>query len=143
MTIVTLRIKVPRERRRDFMDSAQLIVEPTRIQPGCISCRLYQDSDEPDVVFLVEEWESRKELDHHINSDQYRIILSLMEASDQFPEIKLNTISKTEGLEAIEAVRSGVNNWESGQRDPAELADVLNALYEHLTLLPVEYLNRD
>jgi hypothetical protein len=30
-----------------------------------------------------------------------------MEASDQFPEIKLNTISKTEGLEAIEAVRSG------------------------------------
>jgi hypothetical protein len=27
--------------------------------------------------------------------------------SDQFPEIKLNTISKTEGLEAIEAVRSG------------------------------------
>jgi hypothetical protein len=36
-----------------------------------------------------------------------------------------------------------VNNWESGQRDPAELAGVLNALYEHLTLLPVEYLNRD
>jgi quinol monooxygenase YgiN len=107
MNIVTLRIKVPRERRRDFMDSAQLIVEPTRIQPGCISCRLYQDSDEPDVVLLVEEWESRKELDRHINSDQYRIILSLMEASDQFPEIKLNTISKTEGLEAIEAVRSG------------------------------------
>jgi quinol monooxygenase YgiN len=107
MNIVTLRIKVPRERRRDFMDSAQLIVEPTRIQPGCISCRLYQDSDEPDVVLLVEEWESRKELDRHINSDQYRIILSLMEASDQFPEIKLNTISKTEGLEAIEAVRCG------------------------------------
>ncbi|MCK4838889.1 MAG: antibiotic biosynthesis monooxygenase [Desulfobulbaceae bacterium] len=107
MIIVTLRIKVPRDRRRDFMDSARLIVEPTRIQSGCISCWLYQDSDEPDVVLLVEEWESRKELDHHINSDQYRIVLSLMEASDQFPEIKLNTISKTEGLEAIEAVRSG------------------------------------
>jgi hypothetical protein len=26
---------------------------------------------------------------------------------------------------------------------PAELAGVLNSLYEHLTLLPVEYLNRD
>jgi quinol monooxygenase YgiN len=107
MNIVTLRIKVPRERRRDFMDSARLIVEPTKIQPGCISCRLYQDSDEPDVVFLVEEWKSRKELDRHLNSEQYRIVLSLMEASDQFPEIKLNTISKTEGLEAIEAARSG------------------------------------
>jgi quinol monooxygenase YgiN len=107
MIIVTLRIKVPRERHRDFMDSARLIVEPTKIQPGCISCRLYQDSDEADVVFLVEEWKSRMELDRHLNSEQYRIVLSLMEASDQFPEIKLNTISKTEGLEAIEAVRSG------------------------------------
>ena len=28
-----------------------------------------------------------------------------MEASDQFPEIKINTVSKMEGLEAIEAVR--------------------------------------
>ncbi len=107
MTIVTLRIKVPREPHRDFMDSARLIVEPTRIQPGCISCRLYQEIDEPDAVFLVEEWESRKELDRHLNSEQCRIVLSLMEASDQYPEIKLNTISKTEGLEAIEAVRIG------------------------------------
>jgi hypothetical protein len=28
-----------------------------------------------------------------------------MEASDQFPEIKINTVSKMEGLEAIEAAR--------------------------------------
>ncbi len=107
MITVNLRIKVPRERHRDFMDSARLILEPTRIQSGCISCRLYQDLDEPDAVFLVEEWKSRKELDCHLNSEQYRIVLSLMEASDQFPEIKLNTISKMEGLEAIEAARSG------------------------------------
>ncbi len=45
-------------------------------------------------------------LDHHIKSDQYRIILSLMEISGEPPEIKLNTISKTEGLEAIEVVRA-------------------------------------
>jgi hypothetical protein len=33
-----------------------------------------------------------------------------MEASDRFPDIKINTISKTEGLEAIEAVRNGSKN---------------------------------
>ena len=92
------------------MNSARLILGPTRIQPGCINCRLYQDLDEPDAVFLVEEWQSRKHLDRHFNSDQYRIILSLMEASDQFPDIKICTVSKTEGLEAIDAVRSGPRN---------------------------------
>jgi len=34
-------------------------------------------------------------------------MLSLMEASAQFPEIKISTVSKMEGLEAIEAVRRG------------------------------------
>ena len=112
MIIVFLRIRVSHEKRKDFMNSARLILGPTRIQPGCISCRLYQDldEDEPDAVFLVEEWQSRKHLDRHFNSDQYRIILSLMEASDQFPDIKISTVSKTEGLEAIEAVRNGSKN---------------------------------
>ena len=107
MITVTLRIKVPHKRRQDFMNSATLILGPTRIQTGCISCRLYQDLDEPDAVLLVEEWESRSTLERHFDSEQCRIILSLMEAADQFPEIKINTVSKMEGLEAIEAARRG------------------------------------
>ena len=107
MITVTLRIKVSHKRHKEVMNSARLIPGPTRIQSGCISCRLYQDLDEPDAVFLVEEWESREKLDRHFNSEQYRINLSLMEASDQFPEIQINTVSKMEGLEAIEAARRG------------------------------------
>ena len=84
MISVSLGFRVSHKRRKDFLNSARLILGPTRIQPGCISCRLYQVLDEPDAVFLVEEWESRKKLDRHLNSDQYRIILSLMEASDRF-----------------------------------------------------------
>lgn len=105
MVIVSLRFRVPHERHRHILNAAKLVLGPTRIKPGCIDCRLYQDLDEPDALFLVEEWESRKKFERHINSDQYRIILSLMEASDQSPEIKINTISKSEGLEAIAAVR--------------------------------------
>jgi quinol monooxygenase YgiN len=107
MITVTLRIKVPHKRHKDVMNSARLILGPTCIQSGCISCRLYQDLNEPDAIFLVEEWESREKLDRHFNSEQCRIILSLMEAADQFPEIKINTVSKMEGLEAIEAARRG------------------------------------
>ena len=107
MIILTLRLMVSDKRREDFMNSAKLILGPTRIQSGCMSCRLYQDLDEPDAVYLVEEWESREKLDRHFNSEQCRIMLSLMEASDQFPEIRINTVSKIEGLEAIEAARRG------------------------------------
>ena len=107
MIIATLRIKVPGDRRKEFLDSARLIMGPTKVQPGCIDCKFYQDLDDPDAILFVEEWESRENLEHHIKSESYRIILSLMELSDEAPEIRMNTISKTEGLEAIEAVRSG------------------------------------
>jgi quinol monooxygenase YgiN len=106
MIIVTLRIKVPGSRRKEFLDSARLILGPTKVQPGCISCRLYQDLNDPNTAFYVEEWESREHLEHHIKSDKYRIILSLMELSEEAPEIRLRNISETEGLEAIEALRS-------------------------------------
>ena len=105
MHIVTLRIKVPRDQRKNFLDAARLVVGPTQVQRGCISCRFYQDMDDPDAVFLVEEWETRKELDYHIKSDRYRIVLSLLDMSEKPPEFKLSTISKTEGMEALEAVR--------------------------------------
>ena len=58
-----------------------------------------------DRYALFGEWETRKELENHIKSDQYRIVLSLLDMSEKPPEFKLSTISKTEGLEALEAVR--------------------------------------
>jgi quinol monooxygenase YgiN len=106
MVIVTLRMKVPDGKRMTFLDAARLITGPTRVQPGCISCRFYQDIDDPAAVLLVEEWESQESLDRHVRSDDYRIILSLMELSIKAPEIKFNTISKTDAMEVIEALRT-------------------------------------
>lgn len=105
MHIVTLRIKVPRNQRANFLDAARRVVGPTAVQPGCTSCRLYQDVNDSDAVFLVEEWETRKELEQHLKSDRYRIVLSLLDMSEKPPEFKLSTIQKTEGLEALEAIR--------------------------------------
>jgi quinol monooxygenase YgiN len=106
MVIFMLRVKVAGDRRKDFLDSARLIIGPTEVQAGCISCRLYQELGDPDSVLFMEEWESRVALERHIKSDQYRIILSLMDFPDTPPDVKLNTISISEGLEAIERVRN-------------------------------------
>lgn len=106
MHIVTLRIQVPQNQRKSFLDTAKMIVGPTKVQPGCISCRFYQDLNDPDAVFLMEEWETRKQLDNRLKSHEYRIVLSLIDMSEKPPEFILSTISKTEGLETLEAART-------------------------------------
>ena len=106
MHIVTLRIKVPRDQRSNFLDAARRVVGPTTVQPGCISCRFYQELDNPDSLILIQEWGNRDSLNHHMRSDEYRTILSLIESAEKAPKFKLNTIAKTEGLEAIKAARN-------------------------------------
>jgi quinol monooxygenase YgiN len=81
------------------------ILGPTRVKPGCISAACYQDPDDPDTLALIEEWETQSDLEAHIRSDEYRNILALMDLSTRFPEVKVKTVLKTEGLEFIEAVR--------------------------------------
>ena len=105
MTIVTLRIKVPPDLQKDFLDASRMFVGPTQVQPGCTSCRIYQDADDPDTFLLLEQWKTRKELDHHLKSDRYRILLSLIDMSINRPEFQLGTISKIEGLDSIKAIR--------------------------------------
>jgi quinol monooxygenase YgiN len=89
-----------------FLDAARRVIGPTGVQPGCISCRFYQDLNDADAVFLVEEWATRKQLDHRLASQEYRIVLSLVDMSREPPQFKISTVSKIEGLEALEAVRA-------------------------------------
>ena len=106
MYMVIMRIKVPRNRRKDFLDAARMFSGRCRVQPGCLSCRFYQELDNTDTAILIQEWDSRSNLNDHMRSNEFRIILSLMELSSETPEFKLSTVSKTEGLEAIETVRA-------------------------------------
>lgn len=106
MYLVTLWIRIPRKHRNAFLDAARSVAGPCRVQLGCISCRFYQELDDPDSLILIQEWENKESLDHYMRSDEYRTILSLMESAYETPKFSLNTITKIEGLEAIEEVRA-------------------------------------
>jgi quinol monooxygenase YgiN len=101
-----MRIKVPRNRRKVFLDAARMFSGRCRVQPGCLSCRFYQELDNTDTAILIQEWDSRQKLNDHMRSNEFRIILSLMELSSETPEFKLSTVSKTEGFEAIETAKA-------------------------------------
>ena len=108
MIITTLRIVLPPEKKKESMQILRFLNEPIQVKPGCISCRIYQDVKNPNAFALVEEWESKEDLDKHIISDEYTMILALMDISSAPPEIKFNTIADFSGLETVEAARKPV-----------------------------------
>ena len=99
-----MRIKVQANKRKDFLDTARMIIEPMLVLPGCESCQISQDLNDTDIAILVEEWQSREDFERHIRSDEFRIILSMMELSSEKPKVKIVTSTNIEGFEAIEKI---------------------------------------
>lgn len=104
MILATLRMTVRPEMRNDLLKTVIGMLEPSRVEKGCLSYRLYEDVENSNALFLVEEWKTQKDLDNHIRSDNQRRLLVLMDFLSEKPELRFNTVLKTAGMELIEDV---------------------------------------
>ena len=105
MITAHLKVNVPFERQKSAVQTVRSILGWTSAQPGCISMAFYQDTNNPDAMMLIEEWENWDSLEIHIRSDAYRNILELMELSSEPPEVKFHSVSESKGLEVVEKLR--------------------------------------
>jgi quinol monooxygenase YgiN len=105
MVIATLRMSVPPEKQADTLRTLRTVMGPTRAQLRCISCRLYQDVEDANLVTFVQVWESQEDLNEHIRSDDYRKVLAVMELAGEQPEIKFIRVAHTAGMELIKRLR--------------------------------------
>jgi quinol monooxygenase YgiN len=97
--LVTLRMIVRTERRRDFLETMRGTLEPARVERGCLSYRLYEDSENNNAFLLLEEWATQEDLEIHISKDNQRRVLALMDLLSEEPELRFNTVSHTAGME--------------------------------------------
>jgi len=104
--IMTLRLTVPPEKTAEAIEIIKSMAGPISAEPDCKHVSLYSDINNDDALMLVEEWGSRKALHEHIQSDDFRIILEVMELSSRAPEICFNTVSERAGFELVEDLRS-------------------------------------
>ena len=81
------------------------MLEPARVERGCLSYRLYEDVENKNIFLLMEEWKTQKDLESHILTDNQRRLLALMDLLSDQPELRFNTVSHTAGLKFIEDVR--------------------------------------
>ena len=105
MVQTRLRIRVIPENQDKALEIINFVLERIRVENGCTSCHFYQDMSSKGFLLLLQEWESRDDLKRHICSEEFRYILSLIELASEPPQIRFNTITKEEGIEAIESVR--------------------------------------
>ena len=104
MILATLKMIVQPERRSDLLETMRGMLEPARVERGCMGYRLYEDVENRNAFLLVEEWATQEDLERHISKDNQGRLLSLMDLLSERPELRFNTVSHTAGMELIEDV---------------------------------------
>ncbi len=105
MISALLRIPVSAENKDEIFRLLRSLVEPTRVETGCLSCRLYQELNDPPVLTWVEEWATREDLEAHLRSPKYKMILAALDMADARPEVRFDTVIETMGMQLIEEAR--------------------------------------
>jgi quinol monooxygenase YgiN len=93
------------DKRDEMLKSMRATIGPTRVEEGCIDCRVLIDALDPNLLTLIQIWDTRADLSRHVRSDRYRTVLAIMDSSVERPEVVFDTISEREGLEAVEKLR--------------------------------------
>lgn len=101
MVISVLRLRVPPERKADTIDMLNLMIGPTAAKPGCVHCRLYDNQGLEEEVLLLEEWESQKNLEQHLCSEEFKKALEAMDMASEKPQLAFHSVSNTTGIELV------------------------------------------
>ena len=105
MIIVSLKVEVPHDKRKEVIKTLRSIIGPTIAEPGCSDCKILQVVDKKNDFYIVQEWRNKIELEKYIRSIRFKKILALIEISFNPPEFFISTISKSEGIDYVESIR--------------------------------------
>jgi quinol monooxygenase YgiN len=107
--IVMITMDVFLDKQTEVMQTLLSMIEPTENERGCRSCHVFIDIEEKNVFSLIEEWETREDLEDHIKSDRFSVLLGTKSLLCEPPQIQIHTVSHSEGMETVTAARHKKN----------------------------------
>jgi quinol monooxygenase YgiN len=99
MIVVVGRVQTNADKREDLIRIGQTVARASRAEAGCISYRVYEDTEvENDFVF-VEEWENSEALQQHFATSHIAEFMgAIRESVVSAPDVKFHTIESSMDL---------------------------------------------
>ncbi len=104
MIVVVGRVASDSERREDLIRVAQAVARASRQEEGCISYRIYQDTETENSFVFVEEWADEEALQRHFHTPHIAEFMRALPATlAGVPEVKFHTVASTKDLSDVSA----------------------------------------
>jgi len=106
MIMIRITLHVLKEKQKEVIQTLLSVIEPMGEENGCLSYRIFQDIENQNAFNLIGEWNTREDLDHHIKSDRFGILLGIRSLLCRPPSIQIHTVSNSEGMEMVKILRA-------------------------------------
>jgi quinol monooxygenase YgiN len=110
MIIVRIDMNVLPEKQKELVQTLLSMAGGMEKEAGCLSCDLFRNIEDKNLFTLFGEWQTRKDLNYHLKSEMFGVLLGTKSLLSEPHEIHIYTIHQSEGKEAVEAARGKENN---------------------------------
>lgn len=108
MIFVRILLNVLPEKRLEFTQTLLSMIEPIGKETGCLACSFFCDIEDRNCYNLLGEWETREDLNKHIKSSLFGVLLGSKALLCKPMKIHFYTVIVTEGLEAVNSLRNKI-----------------------------------
>ncbi|HRZ54590.1 MAG TPA: hypothetical protein P5525_03915 [Candidatus Paceibacterota bacterium] len=105
MTELLLRISAKAKGLAPMIQSLAKVMFQAKLEPGCVDCRVYVETENPQSLVYVEQWVTQQDFESGLVSRRFGTLLSIMESARQAPELEVRTVSEQRGLDYVRSVR--------------------------------------
>ena len=74
MIVNTTKIFVQPDKRIEFFQTVDRLLDPIKSAKGCKTFHFYLDATDPNSTLLVSEWETQADLDNYLESNDFAIL---------------------------------------------------------------------
>ncbi len=105
MIIVRIKMNALPEKQKEVMQTLLSMIDKAGHEKGCVSYEGFCDLEDNYLFSLVEEWVSREDLNRHIRSEGFSVLLGVRSLLAQPVGIYIHTVSRSEGEEVVRNLR--------------------------------------
>ncbi|MCB2180520.1 MAG: antibiotic biosynthesis monooxygenase [Desulfobulbaceae bacterium] len=87
MILVIKQMKVSFEKRKELVQTITSLLSHIRTAEGCLRCDFFHSMEDEQVLCLITEWDSRKNLEKNRNSEWFRVLRGAMHLLEEPCEI--------------------------------------------------------
>jgi quinol monooxygenase YgiN len=109
MIVVRMIMNVLPEKHKEVMQTLLSMIESLGKDSRYLSYGIFCDIEDKNVFNLISEWETRQDLDHHMGSDIFSVLLGTKSLLCEPLKVQIFTVSDSEGIEAVNSVRKKRN----------------------------------